>query len=72
MEDDGGDAGWTLYLSRQTMLYDSFSSSGMQISVKYVAKVTSKDEKPERKPREKILAMFLFVMRGKMMAQFPA
>lgn len=54
------------------MLYDSFSSSGMQISVKYVAKVTSKDEKPERKPREKILAMFLFVMRGKMMAQFPA
>ena len=49
------------------MLYDSFSSSGMQISVKYLAKVTTK-----RKPRGQIPAVFLFVMRGKMMAQFSA
>ena len=54
------------------MLYDSFSSSGMQISVKYVAKVRGKNEQPERKPRGKILVVFLFVMRGKMMAQFSA
>ena len=54
------------------MLYDSFSSSGMQISVKYLAKVRSKNEQPDRKPRGKIPAVFLLVMRGKMMAQFSA
>ena len=47
------------------MLYDSFSSSGMQISVKYLAKVRSKNEQPDRKPRGKIPAVFLLVMRGK-------
>ena len=54
------------------MLYESFSSSRMQISVRYLAKVRSKNEQPERKPRGKILAVFLFVMRRKMMAQFSA